>query len=179
MLSTTTRMSSVSKLKEMIAMFNIFNRSAAPADLLDSKLFDEKTFYPAFLMDVNKCHSELIVECPFIACRRLNVLLPELEKLKHRRVRIVVNTRDPRRKDDEYRRDDAHEAIARLQRLGVQVIFTGYHHRKLAILDRSILYEGSLNVLSQNNSCEIMRRIESVKLAWQMIHFTEIDKLLN
>jgi phosphatidylserine/phosphatidylglycerophosphate/cardiolipin synthase-like enzyme len=160
-------------------MFELFDRPTTPTDLLNSKLFNEDTFYPAFLKDVNKCHSELIIECPFITCRRLKLLLPTLEKLKHRRVRIVVNTRDPRTQGDEYRRDDAHEAIAKLQRLGVQVIFTDNHHRKLAIIDRSILYEGSLNVLSQNNSCEIMRRIESVKLAWQMVHFTEIDTLLN
>jgi hypothetical protein len=65
-----------------------------------------------------------------------------------------------------------------LQHMGVQVLYTGYHHRKLAILDRAILYEGSLNILSQNKSSEVMRRIESVSLAWQMVRFTGIDRFL-
>jgi hypothetical protein len=38
-----------------------------------------------------------------------------------------------------------------LQKLGVQVLYTSGHHRKLAIIDREILYEGSLNIPSQND----------------------------
>jgi hypothetical protein len=59
--------------------------------------------------------------------------------------------------------------------MGIQVLYTGNHHRKVAILDRSILYEGSLNILSQNNSSEVTRRIESVPIAWQMVRFIGID----
>lgn len=33
-------------------------------DLIDSKLYDDKTFYPAFLKDLNNCGSKLIVESP-------------------------------------------------------------------------------------------------------------------
>jgi phosphatidylserine/phosphatidylglycerophosphate/cardiolipin synthase-like enzyme len=89
---------------------------------------------------------------------------------------VVINTRDPHEHDEDHRRDEAHRAIAALQRLGVHVLYTGGHHRKLAIIDRNILYEGSLNVLSQNNSSEIMRRIDSPQLAWQMINFVGLDK---
>jgi hypothetical protein len=59
------------------------------------------------------------------------------------------------------------------------VLYTAGHHRKLAILDRSILWEGSLNILSQNSSSEIMRRIQSAELAWQMAHFTKLDAHLR
>jgi hypothetical protein len=159
-------------------VLSLFNRTVVPADLLSSKLYDQDDFYPAFLKDLAKCHSEVIIECPFITSRRLKTVLPTLEKLKARKVRIAINTRDPRTHDEGYHRDNAHEAISKLQHMGVQVLYTGNHHRKVAILDRSILYEGSLNILSQNDSCEIMRRIESVPLAWQMIRFIGIDHLL-
>ena len=52
------------------------------------------------------------------------------------------------------------------------------HHRKLAIIDRSILYEGSLNILSQNDSLEIMQRIEPEELARQMIDFMWLVSML-
>jgi hypothetical protein len=159
-------------------MLSFLNRSAAPVDLLGSELYDQDTFYPTFLKDLANCHSEVIIECPFITSRRLKTLLPTLEKLKARRVRVAINTRDPRTHDEGYRQDDAHEALSKLQYMGVQVLYTGNHHRKIAILDRSILYEGSLNILSQNDSCEVMRRIESGSLAWQMVHFTGIDRFL-
>jgi len=160
-------------------VFSLFNRPAAQTNLLNSKLYDQNTFYPAFLKDLANCHSEVIIECPFITNRRLKTLLPVMEKLKARKVRVVVNTRDPRTHDEAYRQDDAHAAISKLQHMGIRVLYTGNHHRKIAILDRSILYEGSLNILSQNDSCEVMRRIESVSLAWQMIRFIEVDHLLT
>lgn len=159
-------------------MFRLFNRSAAQTDLLSSKLYDQDSFYPAFLKDLAKCQHEIIIECPFITSRRLKTLLPILEKLKARKVRIAVNTRDPRTNDEGYRQDDAHEAISKLQHMGVQILYTGNHHRKIAILDRHILYEGSLNILSQSDSCELMRRTESAQLAWQMVRFIGIDRLL-
>lgn len=38
-------------------------------DLLSSKLYDEKSFYPALFKDMKNCHSELIIESPFITLR--------------------------------------------------------------------------------------------------------------
>jgi len=157
----------------------LLHRSPTPSsDLLTSKLYDETTFYKTFLKDLSNCHSEVIIESPFVTNRRLFELLPTLKKLKMRNVKIAIITKDPREHDKDYFRDDATEALANLQRLGIQVIYTDGHHRKLAILDRSLLYEGSLNILSQNNSREIMRRIESVQLAWQMARFVEVDRFL-
>ena len=159
---------------------SLLQRHNSPApDLITSKLFNEDTFYEVFIKDLKNCHSEAIIESPFITNRRVSQLFGVLEKLKDRKVRVAINTRDPGDHDSEYMRCEAREAISTLQHIGVHVLYTGNHHRKLAILDRHILFEGSLNILSQNNSCEVMRRIESVQLAWQMVRFTKIDKYLN
>ena len=159
------------------ALLHRFNNT--PYNLGDTTLYDEDSFYETFLRDLRKCSSELIIESPFVTSKRLAMLMPALEKLKAKRVRIAIVTRDPRDQDTDSLRADTYEAIARLQRLGIQVIFKEGHHRKLAILDRKILYEGSLNILSQNSSREVMRRIESVRLAWQMARFTKLDSVIN
>ncbi len=157
-----------------------FNRhSDMTSGLIDSSLYNEDTFYARFASDLKKCHSEVIIESPFITSRRLDLLIPSLQKLKSKHVRVTINTRDPETHDDENMRREARFALSKLQHMGVNVLFTGGHHRKLAIIDRTILYEGSLNILSQNNSCEIMRRIESVQLAWQMIRFVKIDDFVR
>lgn len=160
-------------------MFNLLRFSAQPDELLTSSLHDETSFYEKFIRDLKKCRQVVIIESPFVTNRRLNLLLPTLQKLKSRNIRITINTRDPEEHDDEYLRSEARRALSRLQHMGIHVLYTGGHHRKLAILDRKILYEGSLNILSQNNSCEIMRRIESAQLAQQMIHFVKIDKFVR
>ncbi len=148
-------------------------------ELVSASLFNEQTFYPAFLKDLSKCGAELLIESPFVTSRRLAKLLPSLQKLKSRRVKVALITRDPLSCNDEKSRLDTLKAIAQLQRIGVQVVFSDGLHRKIAILDRKILYEGSLNIMSQSNSKEVMRRIESVKMCWQMIGFTGLDKLLT
>ena len=160
-------------------MFKALLSRYNPIDLNGSRLFDHDTFYPAFLKDAAKCKSEIIIESPFITCRRLEILLPSLQRLKKRNVKVVVNTRDPLANDDKYMRSESVRAISKLQHIGVQVLLTGGHHRKLAIIDRQILWEGSLNILSQNNSCEVMRRIPSEQLAQRMARFMGIDKLIN
>ena len=87
----------------------------------------------------------------------------------------TINTK-PLDEHDTILRDRATYAIAELQEIGVKVLFTSGHHRKLAIIDDLVLYEGSLNILSQSDSCEIMRRIEDKVSVLQMLRFIGLEK---
>ncbi len=156
----------------------IFQRHKdASSDLLTSQLYNEQTFYRAFMRDLNDCISEAVIESPFITGNRVASLLPIFKKMRSRQVRITVNTRHPSEHDSPFDAQ-AWQAIEQMQDIGVEVLFTGGHHRKLVIVDRKILWEGSLNALSQNDSCEVMRRIESELLAQQMIEFAKLDRFL-
>ena len=146
--------------------------------MMDSTLFDEKTFYSAFIRDLESCRNEVIIESPYITSKRAEMLIPIFESLLLRGVKIYVMTRDPQEHDEnmEYQSEDA---ISQFERMGVQVLLCiGNHHRKLAILDRKILYEGSLNILSQSHSREIMRRIENEELAIQMFDFLRLGRFI-
>lgn len=147
-------------------------------ELVNSKLFNQSTFYPAFARDLGACSREVVIESPFLTMRRTSVLLPLFRMLKSRAVRVVINTRDPREQDG-LMRSEAERSLNALRNLGVIILLTGGHHRKLAILDRRVLWEGSLNILSQGDSCEVMRRIESASLAEQMVAFTKLAKFLT
>jgi hypothetical protein len=142
--------------------------------LATSQLHDQKSFYAAFTRDLNKCRERCIIESPFITHKRMNALYPSFRRLTKRGVRIVINTRDPYQHEP-CMQAEALDAIIEMQKLGAEVFYTTRHHRKLAIIDRHTLWEGSLNILSQNNSCEIMRRIESAQETSKMINFLKID----
>ncbi len=152
-------------------MLKLFRKSNDEG-LCSSTLLDNRTFYPAFLKDVERCKHELIIESPFITDKRMNALYPSFRRLTKRGVRIVINTRDPREHETQMAYE-AQIAITEMQRLGGFVLFTDRHHRKLAIVDREIIYEGSLNILSQSASCEIMRRIVSKNLACSLFAFVK------
>lgn len=153
-------------------MFRFLSKRSS-SDLLGSRLFDHNSFYHAFGTDLAKCREEVIIESPFITIRRMSRLLPLLKDLKANGVKVVVNTRDPE-EHDALLQVQAITAIRVLQEADIKVLYTDGHHRKLAILDKKILWEGSLNILSQNSSCEIMRRTESKKLARQMVAFIKV-----
>lgn len=149
-----------------------------PTDLLTSQLYNEQTFYRGFIRDLSLCTSEAIIESPFITSNRVASLLPIFGKMRSRNIRIVINTRHPAEHDAPYDAQ-ARAAIEQMQQMGIEVLFTGGHHRKIAILDKRVLWEGSLNILSQNDSCEIMRRLDSTKLAEEMILFTKLDRFVT
>jgi phosphatidylserine/phosphatidylglycerophosphate/cardiolipin synthase-like enzyme len=158
-------------------MFGL-RKTSSVAGLLSSHLLDQDSFYSALEKDLARAKHEVIIESPFISPKRLNYLLPIFYKLIRRKVRVIVNTKSPEEQDPEYIWQ-TQECVVRLQKIGVEVLITGNHHRKLAIIDRQILYEGSLNILSQNDSCEIMRRIYSERLAVQMLNFTGISRFIR
>lgn len=155
----------------------LFHSRKSSTKLLTSKLFNEKTFYPALLKDLAKCRSEVIIESPFLTTRRVTMILPILIRLRSRGIKVIVNTRNPLEQEG-HMRLEAERSIELLQDVGATVLITGGHHRKLAIIDRKVLWEGSLNILSQNDSSEVMRRIESAQLAREMIEFTCLNKYL-
>lgn len=147
-------------------------------ELFNSCLFDEKNFYRAFLKDLSSCNEEVIIESPFITLERFNCLKPIFTELLKDGVKIYIFTRDPKEHDTKME-PQSEEAIRNFEVMGVQVLLCiGNHHRKLAILDRKVLWEGSLNILSQRYSREIMRRIESSTLTLEMFNFLNLGRFL-
>jgi hypothetical protein len=62
--------------------FNRFKTSSS--DLLTSRLYDERTFYKAFMRDLNNCMNEAVIESPFITSNRVASLLPIFKKMRSR-----------------------------------------------------------------------------------------------
>ncbi len=106
-------------------------------------------------------------------------LRPVLHKVLKKGVKIYIFTRDPAEHDEDMAYQSEAE-ITNFERLGIQtLICSGNHHRKLAILDREILWEGSLNILSQSFSREVMRRMQGNGLAAEMFDFLKLGRFIN
>ncbi len=146
--------------------------------LLSSRLYDQNTFYPAFTKDLQRARHSVLIESPFITTKRFEYLLPILRKLRARGAQVIVNTRCPEEHEGEYRYQST-LAVSELHRLGATILFTGKLHRKLAIIDKEILWEGSLNILSQSDSCEVMRRTSSLEQATETASFVGIDRFIG
>ncbi len=148
-------------------------------NLYTSTLHDEKTFYRAFIRDLENCKTEVIIESPFITTERMRTLWPVLRELYSKGIKTYIITRDPKSHKDGYDQQSERE-IEALETLGIQIFLcSGNHHRKLAIIDRDILWEGSLNILSQKHSREIMRRLSGGGFAEGMFNFLNFEKYID
>ncbi len=142
--------------------------------LLTSSLHDEHTFYGSFSRDLRKANNRVLIESPYVTKRRAQEIAPLLLQIHRRGVEVVIYTRNPYHHDGVLV-SQALRGIELLGQSGAEVITCNdMRHRKLAIIDNDILWEGSLNMLSQNGSKEIMRRVVSKELCQQMLQFIKV-----
>lgn len=154
----------------------MLNRRKKKIDLHPCTLFDETTFYTAFKKDLTATQESIIIESPFMTVKRSNDLAKLLKKAAKRGVKVRINTRQPEHHPP-HLSDQAWKAVNILKKTGAEVdAYDNMLHRKLAIIDNEIIYDGSLNILSQSKSKELMRRTVSKDYARQIMKFTKPKK---
>ena len=161
-----------------MSWFNTLRKKSQPStDVAGSILYDEMSFYNRFTQDLLEAKEEVIIESPYITSRRMRLFRPIFAKLISRGVKVYIMTRDPKEHDLPQEYQSEYE-IRNFEGIGIHTLLClGNHHRKLAMIDRRILWEGSLNILSQARSREIMRRIESKNITDEMFRFLKYKNL--
>jgi len=157
----------------------IFNTTTLAEEFEKSQPFNEADFYQNFIKDLLNAKQEEIIDSPYITTERVRTFTPIFEHLINKGIKIFILTRQPK-EHDSLMSYQARNEIRNFENMGITVLpFIGHVHRKLAIIDRSILWEGSLNILSQRDSIEHMRRFEGKETAQQMMAFLKLDKNLG
>lgn len=105
-----------------------------------SKLYDQNIFDDQFMRDLRKARKSVIIESPFLRTARVEKFIPIFHRLKKRGVEILLNTKSLKEHNEMYKLQ-AQKTLSLLHSAGVDVLFTVKHHRKLAIIDRKIIYD--------------------------------------
>ncbi len=144
-----------------------------------SNLFNEKTFYKAFIKDLLEAKKEVVIYSPFTSKFRTDFLKQTIEKLRQRNIEILIFTR-PIEEYESVFQAQIECALKRYEELGACVFYlSGSIHEKVAVIDREILWEGSLNILSQRASREIMRRTSGEASAIEVMDYLGLNKKLE
>ncbi|MDE2588718.1 MAG: hypothetical protein KGL95_03515, partial [Patescibacteria group bacterium] len=61
--------------------------------MFNSSLYDEKTFYQAFLQNLSRCQNEVVIESPFIATFRMKTFDRVFKNLLKKGIKIYIITR--------------------------------------------------------------------------------------
>lgn len=155
----------------------LFVKESHAQSVSTSQLCNEISFFDCFSKDLMQAKEEVIIESPYITLKRLKTFMPVFTKLIAKGVKVYIITKDPS-EHSEILSMQAEAGIQYFEELGIQVLLMkGGHHRKLALIDRKIVWEGSLNILSQTQSREFMRRIGDRILARELFEFLQFDKV--
>lgn len=140
----------------------------------DGSLFTEKNFYPAFFQDLQKVVEEVIILSPFISTKRSGQFVELFRLLINKGVKVKLFTRSAKQQTSNFALN-ATQVIEQMRAIGVEVIERRRMHQKVAIIDRSIAWEGSLNILSHNDSNEQMRRLPFATAVNELIRLCELE----
>jgi hypothetical protein len=119
----------------------------------------DETFFEAFKRDVGRATKSILIGSPFLTEARVNDLLPLLINQYQKGVDVTIVTRPPEESSD---RDK--KAVTQLENKGLNLVYLPKMHQKAVIIDESILYHGSLNVLSHRDTRESMLRLTDITL---------------
>jgi superfamily II DNA or RNA helicase len=131
-------------------------------------IFDKSNFYPVFSSDIDHAARKILIVSPFVTKRRTRQIIRELEPALAKNVKITVVTRPG---DDFTDKDLATwtEATTQMKTAGIHLFFRTNIHQKFAIIDQKIVWYGSINLLSYGSAEESMMRIESNKIAYELM----------
>ncbi|MFZ2419180.1 MAG: DEAD/DEAH box helicase family protein [Smithellaceae bacterium] len=141
-------------------------RAEGLADNSVDIIFDHQNFQPVYENDLAIARKEIVIVSPFATKRRIQQASPLIAAALHKQIKVVVVTRPVTDyKDDKTLR----EMFAAMESTGLQMVFRSNIHQKFAIIDQSIVWYGSVNLLGYGRSEETMMRLESANIAGELM----------
>jgi len=146
-----------------------------------SNSFNEITFWRTFRADLESARKSVLIVSPFLYPNRTRLFTDSFKTLIGKGIQIQIFTdclhdeQESKEKDQdiennsEYNRRQREKAYALLKETGVELICYHKCHQKVAIIDETITWEGSLNILShspqEDTTKEQMRRFQDREVA--------------
>jgi hypothetical protein len=141
----------------------------------NTAVFNEKDFWSSFRSDLNDTQEQAMIVSPFLTVKRCGFFLDQLASLVARGIKLTVYTKPVDEHPQRHMVKEAETVVGQLQSIGVTVVQRSMMHQKVAIIDDRISWEGSLNLLSQNDSLEHMRRLEGTAFASEVRKNLRLD----
>ncbi len=140
-----------------------------------SAVFNEKDFWSAFRRDLNESKEQALIVSPFLTMKRYSHFADQFAKLVAQGIKLSIYTKPVDEHHARHMVEEAEAVISQLQSIGVTVVQRSKIDQKIAIIDDRICWEGSLNLLSHNDTLEHMRRLEGPAIAEEVRQNLRLD----
>lgn len=139
-----------------------------------NSIFDSQNYFDVFEKDVVSASKSIVISSPSFSFKKVNWLCAESEQLQLRGVSVVVLTLDP----EDYPEDgrDQHKShIEHLISAGVNVITRHKYRERFAIIDKSLVWYGSMTLLSNEKEDDSLMRISNPAIAEELLEFAVLQ----
>ncbi|MET8028801.1 AAA domain-containing protein [Streptomyces avermitilis] len=139
-------------------------REAAQLSALSEEELSRPAFFPADEVhkavewDIERAATSIEVYCPFLDPAPVRKWSALLGRRASDGVRVVVHTRAAEEQRDDASADRHQQRIDQLRSVGCEVDFRERMHEKVLILDSTVLWHGSLNLLANSGPTDLMMR---------------------
>ena len=120
-------------------------------------IYDGQNFEPPFISDLSKAKQSVVVSCPKVKIGRHSQIADRLVDLMANGIEIVLYTKEEN--------DDT----IRLQHQGVSVIYNDHLSLHTAIIDKSTIWYGSVNILGYRSLEDNLIRFRNPEIASNLL----------
>lgn len=138
-----------------------------PFEMINS-IYNNNNFLTVFSNDILAAKNEVVIVSPFISKRRLLQMLELLKNVIVNRVIINLITR-PEGDFKEKEKSNLKEMYELIKTAGINIIFKTNIHQKFAVIDKKIVWYGSINLLSYGTAEESIMRLQSINIANELL----------
>ncbi len=137
-------------------------------------IFNKESFLPVYINDITNAQKEILIVSPFISWRRVEQMLQYFITSIGNNVKIIIFTR-PVEDYNEKNKFILLRTLNALKNESINLIFKTNIHQKFAVIDKRIVWYGSINLLSFGNAEESMMRLDSSNIANELLNSVNIE----
>ncbi len=145
-----------------------YQAKAAAMDHRPGTIFDHHSFYAPFAEDITNAGQEIWLVSPSMQKGRVTSMLQLLTASLRNGASITIITRPP----EDYQLNhqaDITRLVETLKTAGIHVILQDQIHQKYAVIDKTIVWYGSIHFLSFGKSEESVMRFENADIAGELL----------
>ena len=133
-----------------------------------NSIFDSIGYWAVFEKDVLSAAKSIVISSPFLSSRKVYWLIEQSVILQKRGIIITVFSLSPEKYPEDGREHHI-ELLNRLAAAGIRVKTQSHCHERYAAIDRSLVWYGSMNLLSRGKEEDSLKRIVSPEIAAELL----------
>ena len=140
---------------------------------VSNSIFDSSNYHDVFEKDITQASKSIVISSPYLGGKRVHWLADLSSVLHLKGVSLTVMTLSSENYPEDGR-EHHEELISILEKSGISVEKSPQCHERFAVIDKSLIWYGSMNLLSNAKEEDSLMRLESKSVAEELLQFSII-----